>query len=403
MDFAIPRELEELSARVRSFVDQEVLPLEKLPDDPHHGIPKAALDAVRAKARAAGLFAPQLPKELGGLGLDLIALSLVFEQAGRSMLGPLALHCSAPDEGNMHLLHKAATPAQKGQWLLPLARGEIRSCFAMTEPAPGAGSDPTMLTTTAERRGSSWVIHGHKWFTTGADGAAFAIVAAVTDAKDIKRGVTLFLVDGTTKGFTVVRQVPVMGSGGPGGHCEVRLEGVEVGDDAVLGGVGAGYKWMQLRLGPARLTHCMRWIGAAQRALEFSVARARERTSFGERLADKQGVQFMLADSDIDLHASRMMTLHAAWKIQQGDEARRETSLCKVFVDADRRQPRLQRGRAHRAPLSRRARLPHLRRPERGAPLGYRADARRALTPAGPVTGSRAPRCAESPWSPSLP
>jgi acyl-CoA dehydrogenase len=332
MDFAIPPHVKELADRVRHFVEREVYPLESLPDDPLHGIPRPALEAVRNKAREAGLYTPQLPRELGGLGLGMVEMAHVFEQAGRSLLGPLALHCAAPDEGNMHLLHQAANDRQKQRWLGSLARGEIRSCFAMTEPAPGAGSDPTMLRTRATREGSRWVIDGHKWFTTGADGAAVAIVAAVTDPNDIKRGVTLFLVDTKTKGWNVVRHVPVMGSGGPGGHCEVRLTRVEATDEDMLGGLGTGYKWMQMRLGPARLTHCMRWIGAAQRALEWSVARAKERTSFGGRLADKQAVEFMLADSEIDLHASRMVTLHAAWKLEVGDEARVETSLCKVFV-----------------------------------------------------------------------
>ncbi len=332
MDFTIPPPVKELAARVRQFVESEVFPLESLPDDPLHGIPAEALEAVRQKARAAGLFTPQLPKELGGLGLDMVGLCHVFEQAGRSLLGPLALHCAAPDEGNMHLLHQAANDAQKERWLKPLARGEIRSCFAMTEPAPGAGSDPTMLRTRAEKRGDKWIIDGHKWFTTGADGAAFSIVAAVTDPKDVKHGVTLFLVDTKTRGFNVLRHVPVMGSGGPGGHCEVRLERLEVSDADVLGGVGNGYKWMQMRLGPARLTHCIRWIGAAQRALDWAVARAKERTAFGGHLAEKQAVQFMLADSEIDLHTSRLVTLHAAWRLDQGDEARVETSLCKVHV-----------------------------------------------------------------------
>jgi acyl-CoA dehydrogenase len=262
-----------------------------------------------------------------------MAMCLVFEEAGRSPLGPLALHCAAPDEGNMHLLLRAGTPEQRRRYLEPLARGEVRSCFAMTEPAPGAGSDPTMMQTRAERRGGGWVLSGRKWFTTGARGAAFAIVAAVTDpAAPARQGVTLFLVDADTPGYEVVRAIPTMTSGGQGGHCEVRLSDCTVADGQVLGGVGNGFKLMQVRLGPARLTHCMRWLGAAARSLEVARGYALERQAFGKRLAEHQAVQWLFADSAIELHASRLMVLHAAWKLERGDEARQETSMCKVFV-----------------------------------------------------------------------
>jgi acyl-CoA dehydrogenase len=248
-------------------------------------------------------------------------------------LGPLALHCAAPDEGNMHLLLRAATPAQRERYLMPLARGETRSCFAMTEPAPGAGADPTMLRTRAERRGSRWIINGHKWFTSGARGAAFAIVAAVTDATvPAKQGVTLFLVDAGTPGFEIVRDVRTMTGSGQGGHCEIRFRDCDVADDQVLGGVGQGFKLMQVRLGPARLTHCMRWLGAAARSQEIAASYAIEREAFGKSLADHQAVQWMLADSALDMHASRLMVLNAAWKLEQGEEARQETSMCKIFV-----------------------------------------------------------------------
>jgi acyl-CoA dehydrogenase len=260
-------------------------------------------------------------------------MCLIFEAAGRSPLGPVALNCAAPDEGNMHLLLRAATPQQRSRYLDPLARGEIRSCFAMTEPAPGAGSDPTMLSTRAERRGDRWVINGKKWFTSGAQGAAFAIVAAVTDSSlPAKSGVTLFLVDAGTAGFHIVRPIPTMTSGGPGGHCEVHFADCSVHEEQVLGGLGNGFKLMQIRLGPARLTHCMRWIGAAQRSLEIATDYATNRRAFDKFLSEHQAVQWMLADSVIELHASRLMVLHAAWKLEHGDEARQETSMCKVFV-----------------------------------------------------------------------
>jgi acyl-CoA dehydrogenase len=289
--------------------------------------------AMRQKARKVDLWAPQLPREHGGLGLDTVPLCLVFEEAGRSPLGPLALHCAAPDEGNMHLLLRAASAWQRQKYLEPLARAEVRSCFAMTEPAPGAGADPTLMQTRGQRHGDHWVLNGHKWFTTGAQGAAFAIVAALTDpAVPAKQGVTLFLVDAGTPGYEIVRAIPTMTSGGLGGHCEVRFADCKVADDQVLGGIGNGFKLMQVRLGPARLTHCMRWLGAAGRAMEIATRYARERQAFGKPLSDHQAVQWMLADSAIDVHASRLMVLEAAWKLDQGDEARQETSICKVFV-----------------------------------------------------------------------
>jgi acyl-CoA dehydrogenase len=332
MDFEVPAELRSLCQRVRQFIETEVIPLEPAESEAD-GLPAEALAGLRVKTREAGLWAPQLPREYGGLGLETVALCHLFAEAGRSPLGPLALHCAAPDEGNMHLLLRAATPEQRQQYLEPLARGELRSCFAMTEPAPGAGADPTLMQTRAERRSDRWIINGHKWFTTGAQGAAFAIVAAVTDPTVAARhGVTLFLVDAGTPGYEIVRAIPTMTGGGLGGHCEVRLINCAVSDFHILGGLGNGFQLMQARLGPARLTHCMRWLGAAVRATEIASAYARRRQAFGKQLSEHQAVQWMLADSVIDLHASRLMVLEAAWKLEHGDEARQETSICKVFV-----------------------------------------------------------------------
>jgi len=332
MDFEIPSELVELQVRVRNFIESMVIPLEPLEDD-HAGLPGERLAELRRHARAAGIWAPQLPREYGGLGLSTLGMCLVFEAAGRSPLGPLALNCAAPDEGNMHLLLRAGTPEQRAKYFEPLARGEIRSCFAMTEPAPGAGSDPTMLQTRAERRGDRWVINGRKWFTSGAQGAAFAIVAAVTDPSvPAKNGVTLFLVNAGTPGFEVTRPIPTMTGGGLGSHCEVQFTDCSVPDIQIFGGLGNGFKLLQVRLGPARLTHCMRWIGAAQRSVEIATDYALKRQAFGKQLSDHQAVQWMLADSAIELHASRLMVLHAAWRLEHGDEARQETSICKVFV-----------------------------------------------------------------------
>jgi len=327
MDFELPSELIRLRDRVAAFVRDEVIPLENnfTGDD---------LKALREKARKAGLYGPQLPREWGGLGLGTLGMCVVFEQAGRSLLGPLALHCSAPDEGNMHLLAIYANAEQREQYLRPLVEGTIRSCFAMSEPAPGAGADPTMLQTRAARVDGGWEITGRKWFATGAEGSTFAITMAITDpAVPAHRGVTMFLVPTNARGFRIVRSVPVMGGhGGFGGHGEIDFDHVRVPDSAVLGKVGEGFKMAQVRLTPARLTHCMRWLGVAQRSLEIAIDRAKEREAFGKKLAEHEAVQWMLADSEIELHASRMMVLHAAWKQERGDDIRHESSICKVFV-----------------------------------------------------------------------
>lgn len=327
MNFDLDPQLVELRDRVAAFVRDEVIPAES---EPFTGELAASL---RAKARDAGLFGPQLPREYGGLGLGTVGMCVVFEQAGRSFLGPIALHCSAPDEGNMHLLAHHASDEQRERYLRPLIEGEIRSCFAMTEPAPGAGSDPTMMTTRAVRVDGGWEITGRKWFATGADGAAFAVAIAVTDPDaDRHHRATMFLVPTDTPGYRFVRNVPVMGGHGIGGHGEVDFENVRVPDSAVVGKVGDGFRLALVRLGPARLTHCMRWMGVAQRAIEIAMAYAKERTAFGRKLVDHQSIQWMIADSEIELHASRLMVLHAGWRHEQGSEIRHESSICKVFV-----------------------------------------------------------------------
>lgn len=331
MNFDLSPPVQAMQQRVRAFVRQEVIPVEAHEVE-ERGLPDDVLFPLRDKARAAGVWGPQFPVAAGGQGMDTVGMCVVFEEAGYSPLGPLALHCAAPDEGNMHLLHRAATEAQKAHYLEPLVRGEVRSCFALTEPHPGAGSDPTMIQTKAERHGDHWVLNGTKWFTSGAMGAAFAIVAALTDPTNPRQGVTLFLIDAGTPGYEVVREIPTMTSGGPGGHCEVWLRDCAVSDAQILGRVGEGFKLMQQRLGPARLTHCMRWLGAAQRSMDLACEYARARQAFGKHLTEHQGVQWFLADNAIDLHAGRLMVLHAAWKLDRGDEARVETSMCKVFV-----------------------------------------------------------------------
>uniref|UniRef100_UPI0028AE2445 acyl-CoA dehydrogenase family protein n=1 Tax=Achromobacter sp. TaxID=134375 RepID=UPI0028AE2445 len=293
-----------LCARVRRFVDEVAIPAES----PAIARDVAALDRcvaqLRARAKEAGLYAPQLPTEWGGLGLGWRALAEVLEEAGRGFLGPAALNCAAPDQPNMLTLLRLGNATQQERFLAPLVRGEQRACFAMTEPAPGAGSDPSMLRTRAERRGSRWVLNGHKQFISGGVGADFALVLARGET-----GATLFLVPADTPGYQVVRDIGMVTGYQIGGHAEILLQDCEVGDDAVLGEPGQGLAHAQLRLEPARLSHCMRYIGRARRALETAQAYVTQRESFGARLADLQQVQAMVADSHIDLHASRLMTL----------------------------------------------------------------------------------------------
>jgi len=327
MNFELSPELHDLRDRVAEFVRVDVIPAEAQP------LRDELVAELRAKARHAGIFGPQLPRDLGGLGLGTVGMCVVFEQAGRSFLGPIALHCSAPDEGNMHLLAHHASDEQRERWLRPLIEGKIRSCFAMTEPAPGAGSDPTMMTTRATRVDGGWEINGLKWFATGAEGAAFAVVIAVTDPDaDRHHRATMFLVPTDTPGYRFVRNVPVMGSHGIGGHGEVEFTNVRVPDSAIVGKAGDGFRLALVRLGPARLTHCMRWMGIAQRAIDIATDYAKERAAFGKKLVEHQSIQWMIADSEIELRASRLMVLEAAWQHENGSEIRHESSICKVFV-----------------------------------------------------------------------
>jgi acyl-CoA dehydrogenase len=331
MDFALSAKVLDLKERVERFIESEVIPLERStgPRPPAAD----ALRAIREKAKKEKLWAPHLPAELGGQGLEFFEACPVFEAAGRSLLGPLCLGCAAPDEGNSHLLYLAGTELQKEKYLKPLVAGEIRSTFAMTEPAPGAGSDPSMMRTRATRDGKGWRLDGDKWFATGAAGARFAIVAAVSNAEaEFKNALTLFIVDAGTPGFEVLREIPVIGGGIPGGHCEIQLRGCRVPEEQVLGTIGKGSQLIQARLGPARLTHCMRWLGAATRAFEIASRRAKEREAFGKLLGEHEAVGWMLADSATEIHASRLMVYEAAWRISKGDQARVETSMCKVFV-----------------------------------------------------------------------
>ena len=326
MDFSIPPELAELQERTRAFIREQIIPLEGDARQERHGPTDALRRELNALAAKAGLLAPHVAREYGGLGLSHVGRALVFEESGYSLLGPLAMNLSAPDEGNMHLMEVVATPAQKERWLRPLASGAIRSCFCMTEPPPGAGSDPAALLTTAVRDGDAYVIDGEKWFTTGAVGAGFAIIMA----KGEDGRATMFLSDMAEPGIRIERVMDTLDQGFAGGHAVVRFQGLRVPADAVLGEVGQGFRYAQIRLAPARLTHCMRWLGAARRAQDIAVAYAAKREAFGKTLAQHEGVGFMLADNDMDIRTSRLTIWHTAWLLDQGERAGTESSVAKV-------------------------------------------------------------------------
>jgi acyl-CoA dehydrogenase len=319
--------LDELCAKVAAFIDDVVIPRE----DPRIAQDVQALDLVtaelRTQARQAGVYAPQLPAQWGGLGLNWEACAEVFELAGRSLLGPLALNCAPPDQPNMLTLLALGSEQQLQRYLRPLAEGSKRACFAMTEPPPGTGSDPAMLQTRAKRHGNGWILNGHKKFISGGVMADFAIVPATTD-----HGVTLFIVDADTAGYEVQRDIPMITGYQIGGHAEITLTNCEVPDTAILGEVGLGLRYMQLRLEPARISHCMRFIGRADRALQLAQDYVTNRSSFGSQLAELQQIQAMIADSHIDLHAARLMTKHCAQRMDAGQDVRQESSMTKVFV-----------------------------------------------------------------------
>jgi alkylation response protein AidB-like acyl-CoA dehydrogenase len=330
IDFSISPELEDIRERITSFMEANVYPNEDKMIE-HEGLPATLERELQEKVKAEGLWAPNLPKEWGGMGIGYVGQALVNEIIGRSVIAPRIFGEAAPDAGNAEILLVAANEEQKERYLRPLAAGEVRSCFAMTEPEV-AGSDPTGLRTTAHREGDEWVINGHKWFISGAIGSAFAIVMAVTDSDaEPHRRASMIIVPTETPGFNIIRAVGVMGSGGVGGHCEIRLENCRAPLANLLGKEGSGFKLAQARLGPGRIQHCMRWLGAAQRSFEMMCRYALKRKSFGEPLAQKQTVQNWIADSAAEINAARMLTLNAAWKMDRGEDARVEISIIKFY------------------------------------------------------------------------
>jgi acyl-CoA dehydrogenase len=333
MDFALPPETEALRRRIADFVAAEIMPLEanRANYDEHENIALPVLEALRAKVKAAGLWAPQMPRELGGLGLNVSAMAACYEAMGRSIFGPAAFNCAAPDDGNMILLARTGTAEQRQRWLAPIVEGRVRSAFAMTEPMPGSGSDPAAMRTRALKKGARWVIEGHKWFITGADAAQhFILIARTSD--DPRKGLTAFLFDRDQPGWKILRRIPIMGPEEHGGHCELLFEGLEIPDENRLLELGDGLKVTQIRLGTARLTHCMRWLGMAKRALEIATAYVGERQNFGTTLAKHEGVQWLLGEAAMAIELGRLLTAKAAWKLDQGDFARKEVSMAKVQV-----------------------------------------------------------------------
>ncbi|MFI7671816.1 acyl-CoA dehydrogenase family protein [Nocardia sp. NPDC049526] len=335
IDFTIPAELAAERDRVRQFVIDKIIPFERDPRLTSHGPTDELRQELVELARAEKLLTVQAPEALGGRGLTHIEQAVIYEAAGWSTLGPVAMNCAAPDEGNMFLLSKIANPEQVERHLAPAVAGHRRTVFAMTEP-DGAGSDPNQLATEAVFDGENFTINGRKWLITGADGAkTWIIMARVAPNPHVPDGPTLFLTEGDQPGIVIERTMNTMDRNYVGGHGVVRFENLVLPKDALLGETGQALRYAQLRLAPARLTHCMRWLGAAERAQSIAVEYARTRTAFGKPIGDHEGVSFMLADNEIALHQCRLTIWHACWLMDQGEKARHESSIAKAYVSEE--------------------------------------------------------------------
>lgn len=334
MDFSLSPEIESYRQRVRAFVAEHILPLEsdRANYDPHENIRKDLLDNLRRKAREEGLWAFQMPRARGGQAVGIVGMAALYEEMNRSIFGPVVFNSAAPDDGNMMLLEKVGSEAQKAKWLQPIIDGKVRSAFVMTEPAPGSGSDPAgMMQTRAEKKGDKWVIHGHKWFITGAEEAEhFILIARTSD--DPRKGLSAFLYHRDQPGWEIRRRIDIMGPEEHGGHCELIFDGLEIPDEDRLMNVGDGLKATQIRLGTARLTHCMRWLGLSKRCLEIAQDYIASREAFGKTLASNEVIQNLVGGVAMDIQVGRLLTMHAAWKLDQGDFARKEVSMAKIQV-----------------------------------------------------------------------
>lgn len=334
MDFTLSPEIEAYRQRVRAFVNDRILPLEaeRGSYDEHENIREALADEIRGQARTEGLWCFQMPKARGGQGIGVVGMAALYEEMNRSIFGPVCFNAAAPDDGNMILLEKVGTEAQKDRWLQPIIDGKVRSAFVMTEPHPGSGSDPAgMMLTKATRKGDTWVVNGRKWFITGAEGAQhFILVARTSD--DPRKGLTAFLFDADQPGWRIERRIPIMGPEEHGGHCEIVFDGLEIPDENRLMEVGDGLKATQIRLGTARLTHCMRWLGLSKRAMEIAREYIRTREAFGSFLSERESVQISMGKAAMDIQVGRLLVMNAAWKLDQGDFARKEVSMAKIAV-----------------------------------------------------------------------
>ena len=333
MDFQISSDHRRLMQQVDAFVEDRLLPLERDPSsfDAHENIREDLLETLRAEVKAMGLLSPQAPQARGGLGLTPVGQALLYERMNRSIFGPVCFNCAAPDDGNLTVLSKVASPAQQDRWLQPLIEGRVRSSFVMTEPHPGAGSDPSMMRTRATRQGDRWRIEGHKWYITGAGAASHFILIAKT-GEGSRDGLTAFAFHRDDPGWEIVRRIPIMGPEEHGGHCELRFDGLEIPDENRLMEVGQGLKLTQIRLGLARLTHCMRWLGLAQRCLQIAADYVAVREGFGIRLADRESVQMQLGRVAMAIDTGRLLTMRAAWRLEQGGKARPDISMAKIQV-----------------------------------------------------------------------
>tara|TARA_B110000238_G_C16137635_1_gene444510 strand:+ start:1636 stop:2835 length:1200 start_codon:yes stop_codon:yes gene_type:complete len=334
MDFTLTPEINDMCRRIRSFVDEHLLPLESDPTiyDEYESIRKELLDALRVKAKAAGIWALSMPKERGGAGYNTVGMAACYEEMNRALFGPAVFNAAAPDDGNMFVLNRLGNDRQKEKWLQPIIDGDVSSSIVMTEPAPGAGSDPAgMMKTTAEKVGEKWIINGRKWYITGAAVASHFILLARTST-DPRRELTTFLYHKDQPGWRIVRRLGIMGPEEHGGHCEIEFDGLEIPDEDRLLDVGRGMKVVQTRLGTARLTHCMRWLGMAKRAMEISSEYVADREAFGIKLADRESVQLLQGDVAMAIHIGRLMVMNAAWKLDQGEFAQSEVSAAKIQV-----------------------------------------------------------------------
>ncbi|EPX75692.1 acyl-CoA dehydrogenase family protein [Salipiger mucosus] len=334
MDFTISPKIEDYRARIARFVEDELIPLEadRANYDPHENIRKDLLNEMRAKAKAHGLWCLQLKEETGGQDLGIQGMAVCYEEMNRSIFGPVVFNAAAPDDGNMKVLEKVGTEKQKEEWLQPIVRGDVQSAFVMTEPAPGSGSDPGgMMLTTATKKGDTYVVRGRKWFITGAEDAEHFILIART-SEDPRKGLSAFLHRKDTPGFRIERRIPIMGPEEHGGHCEVVYEDMEIPAGNLLMNAGDGLKLTQIRLGPARLTHCMRWLGLSKRCVEIASDYAHNRFAFGERLSQRESVQMMMGDIAMQIEVGRLLVMKAAWELDQGSFARKEVSMAKVHI-----------------------------------------------------------------------